>query len=111
MGLFILEEKIFLLPALQNRYSHLYTIFAQFYNWLVSTLEGKQVKGNILVLDGIRAIACLGVVMFHINLITTRNIPLWVPKSAPPLITGLAFSGDTGVSLFFILSGFLLFLP
>lgn len=100
-----------MLQVLQNRYSHVYALFTQFYNWLIATLEGKQVKGNILVLDGIRAIACLGVVTFHIDLITTRNIPLWVPKSAPPLITGLAFSGDTGVTLFFILSGFLLFLP
>ena len=96
---------------LQRRYTYSCDVFLQFYNWLASVLEGKQTKGNIHVLDGIRAIACLGVVLFHINLITTRNVKLWVPQSTPSLIRALAFTGDTGVTLFFILSGFLLFLP
>ncbi|HEY5001587.1 MAG TPA: hypothetical protein VII61_00445, partial [Ktedonobacteraceae bacterium] len=81
----------------QRRYSYLSNIFLQFVDWLNAVLETKQTKGNIYVLDGIRAIACLSVVMFHINLITTRDLPLWVPQSAPSLISGLAFSGDTGV--------------
>jgi peptidoglycan/LPS O-acetylase OafA/YrhL len=102
---------MFLFQLVQRRYSDVSNIFLQFFDWLNSVLETKQTKGNIYVLDGIRAIACLSVVMFHINLITTRDLPLWVPQSAPSLISGLAFSGDTGVTLFFVLSGFLLFLP
>ncbi len=102
---------MFLFQLVQRRYSYVSNIFLQFFDWLNSVLETKQTKGNIYVLDGIRAIACLSVVMFHINLITTRDFPLWVPQSAPSLISALAFSGDTGVTLFFVLSGFLLFLP
>ena len=100
-----------LFQLVQRRYSYLSNIFLQFVDWLNAILETKQTKGNIYVLDGIRAIACLSVVMFHINLITTRDIPLWVPQTAPSLLSALAFSGDTGVTLFFVLSGFLLFLP
>jgi peptidoglycan/LPS O-acetylase OafA/YrhL len=103
------ERRLFQL--FQRPYSYLSGIIPQFFNWLNSVLETKQIKGNIHVLDGIRAIACLSVVMFHINLITTNDIPLWVPRATPSLISALAFSGDTGITLFFILSGFLLFLP
>jgi peptidoglycan/LPS O-acetylase OafA/YrhL len=96
---------------LQSHQNYTCNIFVQVYNRLASILEGTQAKNNISVLDGIRAIACLSVVMFHINLITTNDIALWVPKSTPSLFSALAFSGDTGVTLFFVLSGFLLFLP
>lgn len=102
---------MFLFQFVQRRYSYLSNILFQFFDWLNSILETKQTKGNIYVLDGIRAIACLSVVMFHINLITTRDFPLWVPQAAPSFVSALAFSGDTGVTLFFVLSGFLLFLP
>ena len=100
-----------LFQTLQRRYTYSCDVFMQFYKWLASTLEGKQAKGNIHILDGVRAIACLSVVVFHINLITTRNVKLWVPSSIPSVLNALAFTGDTGVTLFFVLSGFLLFLP
>src|SRR5260370_28916676 len=47
----------------------------------------------------------------HLSLITTQDIQLWSRKTFPPLVTAVAFAGDTGVTLFFVLSGFLLFLP
>lgn len=97
--------------SLQHGYSRIVTAFLQLYNWVIFTLEGEKIKGNIDVLDGVRAIACLGVVTLHISLITTNDIPLWNPLSMPSIISSIAFAGDTGVTLFFILSGFLLFIP
>lgn len=83
----------------------------QLYQWLGSTLESKRQKSTIASLDGVRAVACLSVIVFHLSLITTRDIVLWDPAKMPPIISSVAFAGDTGVTLFFILSGFLLFLP
>jgi peptidoglycan/LPS O-acetylase OafA/YrhL len=82
-----------------------------FSQWLTSILEGKKQKSTIASLDGIRAIACLIVVAYHISLITTNDIKIWNPSLVPGWLDALAFSGDTGVTLFFVLSGFLLFLP
>jgi peptidoglycan/LPS O-acetylase OafA/YrhL len=79
--------------------------------WLTLTFEGKKQKSTIASLDGVRAIACLIVAAYHLSLITTNDIPLWYPKHVPAFLDALAFAGDTGVTLFFVLSGFLLFLP
>lgn len=62
---------------------------------------------TIAVLDGVRAIAALLVVSVHISEIA--GVPWDVNQN--PLATALAFMGRTGVVLFFVLSGFLLFLP
>lgn len=53
-------------------------------------------------LDGIRAIAALMVMFFHFFWKIETNIPVLI------LIKKLSFIGQTGVSLFFVLSGFLI---
>jgi peptidoglycan/LPS O-acetylase OafA/YrhL len=63
----------------------------------------------IPALDGVRAIACLFVIGYHISLIT-RDMRIWTPGAHAPL-DALFLSGNSGVTLFFVLSGFLLFLP
>ncbi len=67
----------------------------------------KTGKHTIAALDGVRAVAALLVVSVHIS--DTQGLP-W-NANQNPLATSLAFVGRTGVDLFFVLSGFLLFLP
>ncbi|HEU5370201.1 MAG TPA: acyltransferase [Ktedonobacterales bacterium] len=72
-------------------------------------LEEPHPRGTIAALDGVRAIACLMVIAYHISLMT-HDIHLWSMDS-DSLITALLLAGNAGVTLFFVLSGFLLFLP
>ncbi len=78
-------------------------------SWLATQLEENKPKGAIAALDGVRAVACLMVIAFHIDLIT-HNAHLWT-MSGQPLTSAILLAGDAGVTLFFVLSGFLLFLP
>ncbi len=71
--------------------------------------DGEQQAATIPVLDGLRALACLAVVTFHVNW-TTYHQQLWQPQDFP-IASALLLAGGTGVTLFFVLSGFLLFLP
>lgn len=68
--------------------------------------SGKGVK-NIAALDGVRAIAALMVVSLHLN--KGAGVPWSINRE--PLASSLAVFGRTGVILFFVLSGFLLFMP
>src|SRR5260370_31894091 len=73
--------------------------------------ENIQRKNNIAVLDGVRAIACLIVMFYHISLIGT-DTHLWDPFSpSHPLFGLVVYPGAMGVPLFFVLSRFLLFMP
>ncbi|HEX4204673.1 MAG TPA: acyltransferase [Ktedonobacteraceae bacterium] len=74
-------------------------------------LQKNNQKNTIAVLDGVRALACLSVIAFHISLISIST-KLWQPyPSAGFLTSAVAMQGGSGVTLFFVLSGFLLFLP
>ncbi len=74
----------------------------------VSITVHKEAKSTntILVLDGLRAIATLMVISFHIQ----QKAFIW-SKWDQPWISAFWTFGGSGVTLFFILSGFLLFLP
>lgn len=67
----------------------------------------KTSKSTIAALDGVRAIAALLVVSVHLNALV--GVPWNLNQN--PLATTFAVFGRTGVVLFFVLSGFLLFLP
>lgn len=81
--------------------------------WLPFRLKGTRVGSQekqqhaIAALDGVRAVAALLVVSLHISEIA--GVPWDVNQN--PIATAFAFFGRTGVVLFFVLSGFLLFMP
>jgi peptidoglycan/LPS O-acetylase OafA/YrhL len=87
------------------------SIFRRFDHWVECLLDNEQKNGKkntISVLDGVRGIAVLMVIVFHVNRVTGDNI--WV-QTANPLTSSISTAGGTGVTLFFVLSGFLLFMP
>ncbi len=61
---------------------------------------------EIRALDGLRAIAALSIVAFHTYLTAKLEYKPW-----GPIAYNFAYFLATGVHLFFVLSGFLLFLP
>lgn len=81
-------------------------------------LEERERKNRLPVLDGVRAIACLGVLSYHLHLMT-HGAGIWGNLYDIHTMTDmlayfgatLGYAGDSGVILFFLLSGFLLFLP
>jgi len=70
----------------------------------------KSVNGKTVIpaLDGVRAVATLAVISFHINGMVHNHF--W-DMHANPLASAVVTFGGSGVTLFFVLSGFLLFLP
>ncbi|HET8843750.1 MAG TPA: acyltransferase [Ktedonobacteraceae bacterium] len=63
---------------------------------------------NIASLEGLRAFAAIGVVTLHITYLAGRII---VNPLQYPWLASFWVFGNTGVQLFFVLSGFLLFMP
>src|SRR5712691_6353919 len=79
--------------------------------WLKDRLEDSRQKNTIAALDGIRAIAALLVLAFHIGLVT-RDQSIWIPADrSHRFFSSLMMFRWSGVTLFFGLSGFLLLLP
>ncbi len=79
--------------------------------WLKHIFDEPQhdpQKSTILALDGVRACAILMVIIFHINRTTGDSLWVWQTN---PIASAVATAGGTGVTLFFVLSGFLLFMP
>jgi peptidoglycan/LPS O-acetylase OafA/YrhL len=79
--------------------------------WIAGRLDGREHNGkknSIAVLDGVRGVAILMVIVFHVNRVTGDN--LWNPRTNP-LASSVSTAGGIGVTLFFVLSGFLLFMP
>lgn len=93
---------------MQRSYAGIRHTFHVIASWLAAQLENQQPHGTIASLDGVRATACLMVIAFHISLMTRTT--LWQP-TGHPLTSATLLAGESGVTLFFVLSGFLLFLP
>jgi peptidoglycan/LPS O-acetylase OafA/YrhL len=80
-------------------------------HWLAHLLEDNKQKNSIASLDGVRAIACLTVMGYHISLMSAST-NIWDPFSLTHRLFGsVVYAGAAGVTLFFVLSGFLLFMP
>ncbi len=78
------------------------------WGWLTRELEENKPRGTIAVLDGVRAVAIILVIVYHVNRMTGDR--LW-DKFTYPFASTLSTFGSAGVILFFVLSGFLLFMP
>lgn len=81
-------------------------------------LQGSESKNQILVLNGVRAVACILVFSYHLNFFA-RHYNIWPALPANGKVTLFFilstylgdYFGDSGIILFFLLSSFLLFLP
>src|SRR5207244_4887890 len=96
---------------IQYPFLWLLDIFQRLNGWRKDLLDNKQKNGKkntISVLDGVRGVAVLMVIVFHVNRVTGDN--LW-NQAANPLASSISTAGGIGVTLFFVLSGFLLFMP
>src|SRR5947207_15354291 len=75
------------------------------HSWFAQQLNDQKPMGTIASLDGVRAVAFLLVFEIHIN-----HAGVWGGGNNP-FISAFFSVGRTGVTLFFVFSGFLLFFP
>jgi peptidoglycan/LPS O-acetylase OafA/YrhL len=78
---------------------------------VTTSLEVSKSRNQIFALDGLRAIACLAVLSYHFNLLAHNSQLLPAMSGISSLLAIVLYFGESGVTLFFLLSGFLLFLP
>jgi peptidoglycan/LPS O-acetylase OafA/YrhL len=69
-----------------------------------SSVEDAGLRARLTGIDGLRAIAALWVVLFHVHLVSKATFSV-------PVLDAFWDSGWAGVSLFLVLSGFCLYLP
>jgi peptidoglycan/LPS O-acetylase OafA/YrhL len=81
--------------------------FKRMHDWFAYQLDDQKPKGTIAALDGVRALAAIMVVIYHSSGVVDGH---WNILSVP-FFSMLNLFWAKGVTLFFILSGFLLFLP
>src|ERR1700733_7011306 len=86
---------------------HTSNSFKDIYAWFGYQLGDQKPKGATTALDGIRAIACIMVVTFH----STSVINGYSNILQTNFFNALNLLLSKGTILFFLLSGFLLFLP
>jgi peptidoglycan/LPS O-acetylase OafA/YrhL len=72
------------------------------------SIAQQEKQSTIAALDGVRAVAALFVIGFHIDAINKTDLLL---PAKYPFVSALITFGGSGVTLFFVLSGFLLFMP
>ncbi len=77
--------------------------------FLISPFKNITQKNAIPVLDGVRAVACLSVISYHVHYFLAHDYDLSAVLGK--FATAIAMAGWSGVTLFFVLSGFLLFQP
>lgn len=79
-------------------------LFQSIHAWFAHQLDDEKPKGTIAALDGVRAVACIMVIFYH-------STTYWLALEKIPFTPVLHLFGSQGITLFFVLSGFLLFLP
>ena len=77
--------------------------------WLITSASRDTASGQFIAeIDGLRFIAILAVILFHLNWFVTSKTGR--PEAADPF-TAFLSNGHIGVLLFFVISGFVIALP
>src|SRR5579859_5028095 len=89
-----------LLQSVTENSASIKNFYRRVVGWFASMVENTNSKSTIAPLDGVRAIACLSVIMFHISL----KAHVWDLHFLGHNAVSIIMAGDAGVTLFFVLS-------